>query len=408
MEAQELATAIVNKLVRNGYTAYFAGGWVRDLILKHPSDDVDIATDAPVEIILDLFPRTILVGLHFGVVIVAMNGHQFEVSTFRKDIEYKDGRKPTRIEKATPQEDALRRDFTINGMFYDPIENLIHDYVHGLEDIQKRVIRTIGDPNERFLEDRLRMIRAFRFAARFEFAIEQATQNAISENAETLFPAVAIERVWQEFTKMSAYPNFDHALVEMQRLKLLAVIFPSLASLHLSDLKKRVQPISKYPKGYPTVLFLLALFPDASWEELFALCRYFKLSIKDQDLLEFFYKSKVLLDSKDLQPCDWARFYARLESSLFLQIAMAHLSDEDAQKFIRAHESRQSKLSSHIQRIRYKKPLVSSQDLIAEGIPPGKLMGQLLKAAEEHAINQNIEDSAKLLADLKKSSLWPK
>lgn len=410
MEAQYLATSIVNKLVRNGYTAYFAGGWVRDLILLHPSDDIDIATDAPVDVILDLFPRTILVGINFGVIIVAMDGHQFEVSTFRKDIEYLNGRKPEKIERATPQEDAFRRDFTINGMFYDPIDNLIHDYVHGLDDIKKRVIRTIGNPHERFLEDRLRMIRAFRFAARFEFAIDQATQEAIIENADTLFPAVAIERVWQEFIKMSAYPNFDKALIEMQRLKLLPVIFPSLASVHLNELKKRVHPLSRYPKGYPTVLFLLNLFPDASWEELFALCRSLKISIKDQDLLEFFYKHKklILLEKENLQPYDWAKFYAKLESSIFLEIAMAHMQQEDAEVFIKEHQERQFRLNNAIQRLRYKRPLISSQDLKNEGIEPGKAMGQLLKEAEEYSINQNIENSSSIMAHLKESLLWPK
>lgn len=408
MEAQSLATNIVNKLARNGYTAYFAGGWVRDLILQHPSDDIDIATDAPIDVILDLFPRTILVGLNFGVVIVSMDGHQFEVFTFRKDIEYRNGRKPERIEKATPQEDALRRDFTINGMFYDPIENLIHDYVQGLEDIKKRIIRTIGDPQERFLEDRLRMIRAFRFAARFGFAIDQETQDAIVENADALFPAVAIERVWQEFMKMSAFSNFENALVEMQRLKILPVIFPSLASVHLNDLKKRVQPLSRYPKGYPTVLFLLALFPDASWEDLFALCRYLKIPVKDQDLLEFFYNSKITFSKNNLRPSDWAKFYAKLESSLFLQIAMAHMPLEEGEKFIQEHQNRQAYLHNHIQRIRYKRPLISAQDLKAEGIEQGKLLGQLLKEAEEFSINQNNENSAQVMAYLKQSPLWPK
>ncbi len=122
MEAQKYATEVVKKLKKAGYIAYFAGGWVSDYLLKHPSSDIDIATDAPTQIILDLFPQTILVGLSFGVVIVIIDGHQFEVASFRKDISYSDGRKPEQIEFSTPQEDANRRDFTINGMFYDPID----------------------------------------------------------------------------------------------------------------------------------------------------------------------------------------------------------------------------------------------------------------------------------------------
>ncbi|KAF3362518.1 CCA-adding enzyme [Chlamydiales bacterium STE3] len=411
MEIQASAINIVNKLARHGYIAYFAGGWVRDLILGHPSEDIDIATNAPVEVILDLFPRTILVGLNFGVVVVAMDGHQFEVSTFRRDVEYINGRKPERIEKASPQEDALRRDFTINGMFYDPIENVIHDYVQGMEDIKKKVIRTIGDPQERFVEDRLRMIRAFRFAARFEFTITLETQEAIEENADTLFPSVAIERVWQEFCKMSAYSHFDQALIEMHRLKLLPVIFPSLAKVHLTDLKKRVRPLNRYPKRFPTVLFLLELFPDASGQELFALCRYLKIPVKDQKLLEFFYQSreKFLRNSdKGLELVDWARFYAHNESELFIQIALIHLEKDEAIQFKEKHVARQTLLASHVQRLKDKTPLISSAALKEEGISPGKQMGLLLKEAEDYAINHDTENVAEVIHHLKQSINWPK
>jgi len=141
-EAFAHARAIVTKLVRTGYIAYFAGGWVRDYVMGHPSEDIDIATNASPAEIMDLFPHTILVGLAFGVVIVVIEGHQFEVATFRKDVGYLDGRHPSGIEMSTPQEDALRRDFTINGMFYDPLEEVIHDFVQGGERHSSR-----GDTN---------------------------------------------------------------------------------------------------------------------------------------------------------------------------------------------------------------------------------------------------------------------
>ena len=178
-DAFKHAKSIVAKLSRAGYTAYFAGGWVRDYVMGHPSEDIDIATNAAPAEIMDLFPHTILVGLAFGVVIVVIEGHQFEVATFRKDLQYIDGRHPQGIEMSTPREDALRRDFTINGMFYDPLEEVIHDFVHGQEDIRLGIIRTIGNPHERFFEDRLRMLRAFRFSSRFSFSIDPETQEAI-------------------------------------------------------------------------------------------------------------------------------------------------------------------------------------------------------------------------------------
>ena len=131
MDALEIATGIVKKLAAEGYIAYFAGGWVRDFVMGHPSSDIDIATNAEPTVILELFPKTIAVGLAFGIVIVVCEGHQFEVATFRRDISYKDGRRPETIAFTSAEEDAKRRDFTINGMFYDPIEKVIIDYVGG-------------------------------------------------------------------------------------------------------------------------------------------------------------------------------------------------------------------------------------------------------------------------------------
>jgi poly(A) polymerase len=198
-----LAKQIVQTLVKAGFTTYFAGGWVRDYLMNHPSDDIDIATGAPVDVIQNLFPKTIPVGLAFGIVIVVVEEHQFEVATFRKEKGYVDGRRPTHIESATPEEDALRRDFTINGLFWDPLTETLYDYVEGQKDLRSGIIRAIGDPHARFLEDRLRMIRAVRYSTRFNFSIEIETYQAILTHAKSLFPSVAIERIWQEFHKMA-------------------------------------------------------------------------------------------------------------------------------------------------------------------------------------------------------------
>src|SRR5215469_3788554 len=146
------AKQIVQTLAKAGFTTYFAGGWVRDYLMNHPSDDIDIATKAPVDVIQRLFPKTIPVGLAFGIVIVVVEGHQFEVATFRKEKGYVDGRRPTHIESASPKEDALRRDFTINGLFWDPLTETLYDYVEGQKDLVSGIIRAIGDPHARFLE----------------------------------------------------------------------------------------------------------------------------------------------------------------------------------------------------------------------------------------------------------------
>ena len=410
MKSLELATDVIKKLVRAGYIAYFAGGWVRDYVMQHPSDDIDIATNAPPEVILDLFPRTILVGLAFGVVIVSLDGHQFEVSTFRKDINYKNGRKPEKIELASPEEDAQRRDFTINGMFYDPLENKIHDFVHGMEDIQRRIIRTIGSPDERFLEDRLRMIRAVRFAARFDFAMDVVTQEAIKENSETLFPAVAMERIWQEFTKMSAFPHFDKALVELHRLNLLPVIFPALKGIHLNEIKKRVEPLAHFLPGFPTILFLPELFPDASLDTLIDICRYLKVSSREIGLIEFMFKLRQYV-FKDPHLCEleeWARLYAHRDFPLCLELIAARYSGEQRALFLSAHHDRQARVRTHAQRIRERKPLVTSALLIAHGVSAGKQMGALLKEAENISIRHDLHDPEEVINRLRKSPLWPK
>src|SRR5271169_6310620 len=137
MEEHIQARFIIETLAKKGFVAYYAGGWVRDFLLNHPSDDIDIATNAPPETIQALFPKTVPIGIAFGIILVIVEGHQYEVATFRNDLDYKDGRRPSRIEFTTADEDAKRRDFTINGMFYDPLTGKILDFVEGKQDLEK-------------------------------------------------------------------------------------------------------------------------------------------------------------------------------------------------------------------------------------------------------------------------------
>lgn len=398
------ATIIVKKLVHAGHIAYFAGGWVRDYVMGHPSEDIDIATSASPAQIMDLFPRTILVGLSFGVVIVVMEGHQFEVATFRKDLRYIDGRHPEGIELSTsPRDDALRRDFTINGMFYDPIDQTIHDFVQGQDDIKRQVIRTIGDPQERFFEDRLRMLRAFRFAARFSFSIDPETQEAICENAEKLFPAVAMERVWQEFNKMAAYPRFDQAIVEMHRLEILDVIFPELADMHLNELKHLVQPYSHFPSNTPPILYLMEFFPKATLEEKIEISKRIKATNRDIKLIEFFQQ----LNQAIKQPSDdwqWAHLMAHPDYDICLHVFAARLQEREA--FLQQCEERFERLRPHVHRIQEGKPLVTAMFLQQKGIKPGKKMGLLLKEAESLAINRNLHQPELILQALMQTPIW--
>lgn len=402
MSHTQLATQIVRKLQDAGFVAYFAGGWVRDYFMGNPSDDVDIATSATPQEIIGLFKQTLLVGISFGVVIVVLEGQQFEVSSFRKDFEYLDGRKPSRIELSGPREDAQRRDFTINGMFYDPINHEIFDYVQGVEDIKNRIIRTIGNPDERFLEDRLRMIRAIRFSAKFDFKIDAETHQAIIDYADSLFPAVAKERVWQELLKMAASDRFDFAIIELHRAGLLGEIFPPLKTEHLHDIKERIKCFKNIPKGVPAIVFLNQLFtpftPDKR-KELFQ-----ELRVSNADLKWVEFQSKAECAGDDL--VEWAYVYAHPLWPQMEKILQAIKNQEEAQKLLDLHSSRMLRLASAIKRIQHKQPVVNSARLMQEGILPGVKMGRLLKLAERVSIEQKVEDPEALISILRTTPEW--
>ncbi len=411
MDHKSAAIYVVKTLKEAGHIAYFAGGWVRDFIMKHPSDDIDIATSASVEEIQALFPKTIPVGVSFGIVIVVIQSHQFEVATFRKDRGYIDGRRPTGIDPAPPQVDAERRDFTINGLFYDPLEDKIYDFVGGKDDIRKGVIRAIGDPIERFTEDRLRMMRAVRYSTRFGFPIESDTLQAILKLSSTLLPSVAMERVWQEFKKMSQFAHFDSGLVTLHQLNLLPTIFPQLKELSTEHIQKRVKFISQFPKNAPTIAELLELFPDLSLEEALGLCENLKLSREDRSFVEFYIHAIRLMElpnawKAELEPLEWAYFYANIHSQLVVEIIACHFDPAHKEIFLEEHANYRQKLGQAILRIQSGEPIVRAEHLMAEGIKPGKQLGLLLKEAEKISVNDEIEDRAQIIDRLKKSSLW--
>jgi poly(A) polymerase len=378
------ALTIIQKLVENGFTAYFAGGWVRDFLMNHPSDDIDIVTNAPLDILPRLFDKTIPVGISFGILIVVENGCQFEVAIFRKEEGYEDGRRPNSIEIGTPEEDAKRRDFTINGMFYDPLNGILYDFVGGEDDLKKGIIRAIGNPHERFQEDRLRMIRAVRYAARFNFAIDPDTLQAILVHAKELFPAVAIERVVQEFVKMEKFGTLQEALLTLHRLHLLQVVFPFLEGVKEREIAIRLKHLAAFPKKAPIIAFLLELFPMASLEKKIGFSLYLKLSKQDVAFVELLHKMEFT-DQEDLYA--WAYLYAHSQADIARKIHLAKCpTSKDC------HASRLEKLKNAVIRIQNNDPVVKSSHLIARGVIPGIELGRFLKEAERIAIMENIEE----------------
>ena len=191
---EKAACGVAACLREQGHIAYFAGGCVRDMMRGLDPKDYDIVTDAHPETVQKLFPRTYAVGAHFGVIIVLEDGFQFEVATFRSDDAYIDGRHPSAVHFSSPEKDAERRDFTINGMFFDPVADKVIDLVGGQADIAAKLVRAIGDPAKRFAEDRLRMLRAVRFAAVLGYEIDKATWDALVDNAPSI-NQISAERI---------------------------------------------------------------------------------------------------------------------------------------------------------------------------------------------------------------------
>jgi poly(A) polymerase len=224
------ARRIVEKLRLNGHEAFFAGGWVRDHLLRRKPKDIDIATSALPDEVLRLFPQSKSIGAQFGVIQVLLFGHAYEVATFRSDREYVDGRHPSSVEFSGPEQDALRRDFTINGLFYDPIADRLIDYVHGKMDLQDRVIRTIGNPDARFSEDKLRMLRAVRFACDLGFTIVPETWDAIQKHAPDILQ-ISRERIRDELIRLFTGPAPDEGLSLLYESGLLRHILPEVAAM---------------------------------------------------------------------------------------------------------------------------------------------------------------------------------
>ncbi len=213
------ATKVVEVLQEAGHTAYFAGGCVRDVLRGAEPKDYDVATDAPPEVVAQLFRKTRAVGQAFGVMLVRLMRCEVEVATFRTEWGYEDGRRPDHVEFSDAEHDAQRRDFTINGLFYDPLADRVIDYVGGQADLERKVIRAIGAPDERFGEDYLRMLRAVRFAARLGFAIDDATAAAIGRHADKL-DRISRERVGMEVEMMLTHRSRAKAVGLLGRLRL--------------------------------------------------------------------------------------------------------------------------------------------------------------------------------------------
>jgi poly(A) polymerase len=257
---REIATEIVRRLQSAGFEAFWVGGCVRDFLLGREPQDYDIATNATPEQTEKLFPKTVPVGRQFGVLLVVEGGHDFQIATFRAEADYRDGRRPEEVRFSHAREDAIRRDFTINGLFYDPVSQQTHDWVGGEKDLRAKLIRTIGSPEERFAEDHLRLLRAIRFAAQLDFEIEPNTFKAVQVHAEKI-QIVSAERVRDELIKLFAPPHAARGLTLLHESGLMPYVLPELVPTVTCD-----QSPDYHPEGtvFNHIRLMLAHLPAAT------------------------------------------------------------------------------------------------------------------------------------------------
>jgi poly(A) polymerase len=260
---RQTAAALVRRLQGAGFAAFWVGGCVRDVLLGRVPGDYDIVTSALPEQVEQLFPHTVAVGRKFGVMVVVEEGHQFEVATFRAEGDYRDGRHPEQVSFGDARADASRRDFTINGLFFDPIQNTLHDWVGGEADLRARVIRTIGVPEERFNEDHLRLLRAVRFAAQLNFEIEPATFAAVRAGAPSI-RSISAERVREELLKLFSPPHAARGLDLLRQSGLLEQVLPEVAATIACEQSPDFHPEGSVYKHIRLMLDKLPAAADAS------------------------------------------------------------------------------------------------------------------------------------------------
>jgi len=375
MGLRDAAVAIVRRLHAHGHVAYFAGGCVRDMLLGREPKDYDIATDAQPAEIVRLFRRTRKVGARFGVVLVREGPYWIEVATFRTDLSYSDGRHPDAVCFSTPEEDARRRDFTINGMFFDPIEEKVIDFVGGREDLEARRLRAIGEPRHRFSEDHLRVLRAVRFAAAYGCRIEPATWEAVREMAPTIRD-VSAERIREEMEKSFDGPHRGESLRLMDEAGLLPYLWEG-ATWSADHVRTARAVLSHLPPdaGFGPVLAVLLL--DRPVKEVHRICRALTCSNRTREHVAWLVEHKdalaeparlTLADLKLLMQSPW---FPDLLAQ-FAAMCKAEGRSLDAYEAVRARAA-----AIPAEEIR-PPPLVGGEDLKAMGLREGPVFKAIL------------------------------
>jgi tRNA nucleotidyltransferase/poly(A) polymerase len=392
------AAEVVKQLRAHGKETYWAGGCVRDELMGRTPKDYDVATSARPDEIRQIFGkrRTVPIGAAFGVITVLgpPGAGQIEVATFRQDVSYSDGRRPDAVRFSSPREDALRRDFTINGMFFDPVAGEVIDYVGGREDLERRLIRAIGEPRDRFAEDKLRMLRAVRFAAAFDFALEERTEAAIRDMADQL-KVVSAERIAAEMRAMLAGTGRARAAELMRQTGLLEQVLPEVAEVFdrapdTWQLRGRFLDALESP-SFPQALAVLLGWPEDT-KLTAAVGQRWRLSKRETDRTGWLLRHGAALDDAAARP--WPQLQPVLVHEgigelvqLYQTAARLGLASASDVDFCRR------KLALPRQELD-PPPLITGDDLLALGVPKGKMYASLLKAAREAQLAGAIQGPA--------------
>jgi len=419
----EFATQVVQQLVQAGYTAYWAGGCVRDLLRGAEPKDYDVATNATPEQVRSLFGprRSLPVGESFGVVIVLGKkgaGESVEVATFRREGEYVDGRRPASVEFCSAQEDASRRDFTINGMFFDPLTRVVHDFVGGEADLNRRLIRAIGDPRARMSEDKLRMLRAVRFAASLDFAIDEETAQAVRSMAGEVC-VVSAERIAQELRRMLASTTRAKAMQLFHDLRLMAVVLPevpdSLSKQHeaaWSELLTLLQQLGEatFEVGMAA---LLRSVPSASASSrrgaategtVLGVCGRLRLSNEETGSICWLVEHQNRFDSfPSMTLAQQKRFSVEpgFDDLLWLERTAAQV----ASKHLEPYQFVDRFLAANPLEVRNPPQFITGADLLAQGMKSGPAFKEILNAVRDAQLNREIQTREEALELSRKLAL---
>jgi poly(A) polymerase len=401
---------------------------VRDLLSGKPPKDIDIATDARPDVVQKLFPRTYAVGAHFGVIVVLENGFQFEVATFRSDGAYIDGRRPVEVHFATAEEDAARRDFTINGMFFDPENGEVIDFVGGRGDLDRRLLRAIGDPAQRFAEDRLRMLRAVRFATVLGFEIDRATWEAVVACAASI-TQISAERIREELVKIFLSPNRARGWDLLDASGLMAAILPEIEAMKGCEQPPQFHPegdvfkhtrimVGMLPAEATLPLVFSVLFHDVAKpvtamvddegrirfnghdrigaEMTEAIMERLRFSRAEIDAtVEAVRQHMVFKDVPNMRVAKLKRFMARPTFEDELELHRVDCASSHA--MLDNYEFLLSKKEEFASEPIIPPPLVRGEDLIALGLKPGPKFGEILEAVETRQLEGALKNREEAL-----------